>query len=263
MKQRLLQIVRQLIRLVPRSKLLHFIAQQYIRKYNNFENNDADTNGEHWWLSRALQSLSQPVIFDVGANVGNWTASALQINPNARIHAFEPVESTYKQLVSRGFENVVCNQSGMGNDQKTMQIFTYPDANSHNSLYPRHDKTYGGVEEIRIDTLDHYCAENNINHIDYLKIDTEGSDFYVLQGAKSLLEAHKIKMLQFEYGNNYIDARIFLKDIFDFIAPLDYSLYRLMPNSLLHLAEYHHSYEVFIYCNYVLLSPEIVASLNL
>lgn len=236
--------------MLPNSKLLHLAAQVYIRKYNNYENTDMRSNGEHHWLQQALQPLSHPIVFDVGANVGDWAEQVLKINPEAVIHAFEPSQPTYKELLARQLQNVICHNCAMGQERGQSKIFRYENASSHNSLYPRHDKTYDSIETVEIDTLDGYCVERQIDLIDYLKIDTEGHELSVLQGAKALLATGRIRIIQFEYGNNYIDARVFLKDIFELLQPLNYHIYKIMPKSLLHIPEYHHAHEVFIYANY-------------
>ena len=49
-------------------------------------------------------------------------------------------------------------------------------------------------------TLDTLCKELSLDHIDYLKIDAEGAELKIIQGAKNLLMRHNIKYVQFEYG---------------------------------------------------------------
>lgn len=256
------KIARGFVNLIPNSKLFHDLANIYIAKYNNFYNSDIYTNREYRWLNQAIVSLQTPVIFDVGANIGKWIEGVLKINPTAIIHAFEPTATTFEKLSQHAFSSAIhLNNIGLGDEKKSLILYDYGDDNSHNSLYPRHDKPYQTQITVELDTLTNYCHQHDIKHIDYLKIDTEGHDYHVLVGAKSLLEQEQVDMIQFEYGNNYIDARIFLKDIFDLIAPLNYAIYRILPNTLRLIPNYHETHERFIYSNYVILNKKIASRL--
>ena len=67
----------------------------------NFENNRV--SGEEHLIKKILPKLldrDHPVIFDVGANMGNFTNLILQRFPNAQIHAFEPHPNNYSRLVT-------------------------------------------------------------------------------------------------------------------------------------------------------------------
>jgi FkbM family methyltransferase len=56
------------------------------------------------------------------------------------------------------------------------------------------------TKEVECKTLDTLSFELNLEHIDYLKIDTEGAEYKILLGAKKLLEEKRISFIQFEYG---------------------------------------------------------------
>ena len=50
--------------------------------------------------------------------------------------------------------------------------------------------------EVKTDTLDNYCEKNKIDNIDILKIDTEGSELEVLEGAKNILKRTNIVLIE-------------------------------------------------------------------
>ncbi|CAF1488737.1 unnamed protein product [Adineta steineri] len=52
--------------------------------------------------------------------------------------------------------------------------------------------------EVDVVTLDHFADQHNLSRIDVLKIDTEGYEPFVFQGAKRLLEEHRIRLFIFE-----------------------------------------------------------------
>ena len=62
-----------------------------------------------------------------------------------------------------------------------------------------------------------------LEKIDYLKIDTEGSEFKILRGAEKLLKEKKIFFIQFEYGLSELDDNIpSFQKISNFLRSFDY-----------------------------------------
>src|SRR5262245_46243053 len=76
--------------------LLFHLSEVYEYEYNNVCY-DFAVNGELWLLDK-LKHLSVEIVFDVGANHGEWSAAANARFPNAVIHAFEIVPNTYSYL---------------------------------------------------------------------------------------------------------------------------------------------------------------------
>ena len=75
---------------------IELMTDAFHRRLNNV-NFDINKNGELRTLK--LLSLIKPkCIFDVGANVGEWSLLALKLYPTSIIHAFEIVPSTYKEV---------------------------------------------------------------------------------------------------------------------------------------------------------------------
>lgn len=71
-----------------------------------------------------------------------------------------------------------------------------------------------------------------------------------------MLDQGRIHQIQFEYGGTYIDARILLKDLFDFLIPYGYRLYKIYPNELRPIECYDQRLENFQYQNWVALKNE-------
>ena len=74
---------------------------------------------------------------------------------------------------------------------------------------------------------DNYCKNKNINFIDFLKIDTEGSEHFVLKGFNQMIDKGKIRLIQFEYGYANGDAKFLMKDFFNFFSEKDYIVAKL------------------------------------
>ena len=109
-------------------------------------------------------------------------------------------------------------------------------------------------------TLDSFCKQHKINHIDFLKIDTEGSELNVLKGAHTMLKNHNINVIQFEYGGTYPDANITLEQVYNFLAELEYDIYRIVNDGLIHVDSWHTQLENNQYSNYLAVAQSISAT---
>ncbi len=82
------------------------------------------------------------------------------------------------------------------------------------------------LEEVGLETVDGFCHDQNIDHINYLKIDTEGGDFDVLRGSEGMLSRHRIDVVEVEAGMNSKNRRHVSFDAFmKFFEPKDYFLF--------------------------------------
>ncbi|MFT3980979.1 MAG: FkbM family methyltransferase [Ferruginibacter sp.] len=210
------------------------------------------------FLPRHLKErqVVQPVFFDVGANVGNYSLMLQQYFPAAVIYSFEPNPSSFKRLQSRfaGNANIHLLQKGLGAEQADLTMYSYglDDASEHASMNKDVMKELHEAGEavsftVPVDTLDAYCRSNAVDTIDFLKIDVEGFELEVLKGAKEMISRKKIGLIQFEFNEMNVYTRVFLKDFYELLP--GYSFYRLLDKSLLPLGAYNPRNEIFRYQN--------------
>jgi hypothetical protein len=113
------------------------------------------------------------------------------------------------------------------------------------SVYQRTSVWQSASQEVvACKTIDSYCREQVINRIHFLKIDVEGHELEVLQGAKGLLEAGRIDFIQFEFSAAHIDARVFFRDFYELLAR-QYQILRVLQNGLARVREYKPELELF------------------
>ncbi|NND34057.1 MAG: FkbM family methyltransferase [Saprospiraceae bacterium] len=152
--------------------------------------------------------------------------------------------------------NVITNAFGLSNQSGQGKILV-----DTMSLYEKNqtgnDTTSQNHEFIHLSTIDKYCQEHKISQIDFLKIDTEGHDLFVLRGASEMIEAEQIKRIQFEYSAFNIYSRTMLRDFFSFFQDRPYSIFQIMPKGLREIPIYDFSLENFIYKNFAVLHHSV------
>jgi len=202
------------------------------------------------------------VVFDVGANVGNWSKKVIALNPQVKIHAFEPVPDTFKKLEQNTiqFQNMIRNRMALSDNRGNISFNFYPNSSYFSSVF-NHDLGKE-VEKIEVEVIsgDEYCQLNEINHIDFLKIDTEGFESKVLAGFEEMLKNRKINMVQFEYGPMAIDSKFLLCDFYEFFTSRGFKIGKIYPNWI-DFNPYSKDMENFILSNFVALrndSPKMI-----
>jgi FkbM family methyltransferase len=157
-------------------------------------------------LARAW-GWSVELFLDVGANNGSTTLQALIRFPNVRVVAFEPHPATFSRLTERvgNRSDVRLVNLALGAEGGERTMFVY-DSSILNSLVPnaqfavRFGKTAVPIV-VPCSTVDLFCSEHSIAQIDVLKIDTEGLDFEVLSGARTMMDRGAIRFVYVEFND--------------------------------------------------------------
>jgi FkbM family methyltransferase len=242
-------------------------CRDYVNAANGDANDNPATNGEHWIGARLLPGCG--TVFDVGANRGDWAASALTINPRLQLHCFEPSKATFNLLRRRGLlPSARLINAGLSSTARRATLFVYEAIPALNSLYCRQGLEDGwnlnapeSRETIDVIRLDDYCDAERIDQIDYLKIDVEGHELDVLQGGAKVFEQGRVQYGQFEYGGCNIDAGVLLKDLFAWFDAKRYRLFKLLPNRLRPVPRYDQRLENFQYQNWLFARSDVSTEL--
>lgn len=209
------------------------------------------------FLPRRLSAT--PVIFDVGANIGDYTALLRNQFPGAQIHAFEPNPEAFAQLKAQQSDSTLCLPIGFSNARGQVDLFQASGTASsqHASVYrdvigTLHAQTARAIP-VQMETLDDYLAERKLERVDFLKIDTEGNELAVLHGARRALAERRIGIIQFEFNDMNLVSRCFLRD-FRAVVP-HHKFFRLVRSGLLKIPQTPLRSELFAFQNIVAL-PE-------
>ena len=229
---------------------LHQAARVVENAYQN-DNSDGASNGEYRVLD-ALAPLGLEVIFDVGANMGDWTARALEANPRAHVHAFEIEPSMRSRLAERfaGERRVSVPACGLGDCKGDIEIAVDRVDPCITSTKLAGAAAHCDVIQAFVSTADEYARENGVDRIDFLKVDVEGADMDVLRGCQSLLTQGRVRLVQFEFTNWAPAARVFLADFYSFFEPLGYRLGRRYPHHV-EWRSYDVGHEIFVRANFL------------
>ena len=223
----------------------------------NYENDTV--SGDKHLTKKILPKIiknKNPVFFDVGAHIGSYSNSLLNKFPEATIYAFEPHPKSFSCLKNNASsDRLKIYNFALGNACENLTLYDRSDlegsdhATLHKSVISEIHKQDVVTTIVPVQTIDAFSKRENITYIDFLKIDTEGNEFAVLQGASKLLENDGIGCIYFEFNSMNIVSRVFFRDFRKMLH--NYDLYRLLPNSLLLLNDAPVSTELFAFQNIV------------
>ncbi len=184
------------------SKLLRFFGYEIQR-----HSSTSFSVKEPFYHFRNLLDNSPPVVFDVGAFIGDTIEQFKSSFPDSDIHAFEPFDESFIVLKNRfqKTDKIFLNNIAIG-DQSLAKTNMYITQNKGSSslLKPTKDANefwegnpLSTQKEVKVGTItiDDYCQKQNIKSIDILKIDVQGSEINVLQGAEQMLKERRVKLI--------------------------------------------------------------------
>ncbi len=217
-------------------------------KLDNSGNCDMAKNGELKFLERFSREFPSPTVFDVGANIGEY--SNIIRSPKSEIHLFEPQKSCLPYLTG------IVNNFGLGEQNETVEMYKLGDKDTLASLYNRNLDFHGlkmeETETIELRRGDEYIEANGVNHINLLKVDVEGHEIPALKGFGKYLNPSFIDYIQFEYGGANLDSHTTLMDFYNLLIPRGFKIAKIMPSKL-EVRDYNPRYDNFVYANYVAL----------
>lgn len=177
-------------------------------------------------------------IFDVGANSGETTAYYHALFPKATIHSFEPFPQEFDTLAERfrGDPRVLPSQTAISN-QIGRTCFHVNQNSATNSLLPSttqsgywtdspQDLKHVRQLEVPITTIHAYCTQNGISAIDILKIDAQGTERRVLEGAAEELRQGSIALVHTEMQIVPVyEGQVFFYELAAYLSRFGYGLF--------------------------------------
>ncbi len=190
------------------------------KKVNNIEQYYFSTEKSEQLL---VSKLVKPgmLVFDVGANTGDYSILLSKlVDTSGKVYTFEAASNTFSKLEERLNQAECTNTYAFNNavysEDTQIEFNEFPeDFSVWNSigkpqmLNPNGSGEYVPIvntEIVQAISLDSFCKDKNIQSIDYLKIDVEGAESDVLEGARLLLQQQAIKFIQFEISQKMLEG---------------------------------------------------------
>jgi FkbM family methyltransferase len=152
---------------------------------------------------RTLKRLLKPgdTVFDIGANIGAHTLSLAQcVGPSGKVYAFEPTDFAFEKLR----RNLALNPDSQARtfpqqlllaakptEQSEQEIYASWPLQNDGSVHPKHRGRLVSAQHATVDTLDAFVARQDIRRLDLIKIDVDGHELPVLQGAVEALRCFR------------------------------------------------------------------------
>jgi FkbM family methyltransferase len=156
-----------------------------------------------------LSGVQAPIIFDAGAHRGYITTRYHRLFPAGTIYAFEPFPESFSILEKTQKTTRKIHPLNLALSNKTgRSVFHANFSAATNSLLPTDLNAQASWPKGQLDTiktisvetttLDDFCDKHDIDHIDLLKMDVQGAEYLILEGAKNLLSQGKIGLIYTE-----------------------------------------------------------------
>jgi FkbM family methyltransferase len=209
--------------------------------------------------ARIIERKDGLVLFDVGANKGDWSAEMMRLvgSSVAKLYQFEPSPHNGEFLKKRFSDaRISLAPFAVSDREGNTNLFSDVPGSGMASLYKRRlDHAHISLKEsvgVSTITLDTFIATNNIKKIDFMKMDIEGAEFAALRGAERSLAQEIISAFSFEFGGGNIDSHTYFQDFWYFLTPLGFWIFRILPGgSLWRIKKYNEILESFRTTNYV------------
>ena len=207
-----------LIFLIPMRKMLTKISENHLKEGNRqivfpafdyisneitldgvFEKKELETFFS--WLNSLAISTKESVCIDIGANIGNH--SLYFSDYYRKVYSFEPSEKIFNvlSLNSKLVNNIQCFNFGCSNEDKTALLYSI--STNRGGSYISSEEKEGETEKIEVKPLD--AALQDIGNIGLIKIDVEGHEYEVLEGAKKTIKDNMPIILFEQHENDFSD----------------------------------------------------------
>lgn len=199
------------------------------------------------------ESIVNPLMVDVGACQGDALMPFL--NDKWIVHAFEPDRNNYILLKERTLNHsIIINSKAVSNKvQDQVAFFSSQESVGVGSLL-KFSNNHQYSHEVEVTTLGLYCSENNIDKIDFLKVDVEGYDKLVLEGLD--WDSIKPSIIMCEYEDKKTKKLNY--SMHDLILLLEDRGYKVMVSVWYPLNKYGgaHKWEKFVYSDFETISDD-------
>ena len=198
---------------------------------------------------KSLVKTERPVIFDIGANEGQSLVEFKEWWSESQVHCFEPQEECWNKLNSKvknqNFRDVFINKYALGEIEKEEVFYSHDITSGQSGLHKINTKSIDSINLQKLETkksienykttinhkrvikvkpLNNYFKNHNIEHVDLMKIDTQGYEPEVLSGLKDYLSKVDVIITELMFYDFY-ERSLSFSDIEKFLLPAGFRLF--------------------------------------
>lgn len=235
---------------------------QYLMHPLGYNNIWHDATGEDYFIDEVLSIIDPKLCLDIGANEGSYSKMLLE-STGARIIAFEPLPMMVKSLeaLRQSFpDRFQVEACGIGDKTDQLTINYCPDRSVHASFLSDAEAidyiASTDQSTVPVTTLDEYLSNAELGDIDFIKIDVEGFEGKVLDGAVRTISTTPPKIIQLEYNLHQLLTG---ESIYSLSQRLpDYEVFQILPDRLVRRDPMSPEANVFAYSNFAFVRRDIV-----
>ncbi|NCC61137.1 MAG: FkbM family methyltransferase [Verrucomicrobiae bacterium] len=212
----------------------------------------------YYWYSKNKDIASfvkeGDIVFDVGANIGEVSLlCAAKVGCNGVVFSFEPNISTFEQLRENSQLNSSLNcmieNLALGSMPGSVKLIQPDERNPGTVTIDSGHIKYGKLcGEAVVMRLDDYIEQKDIQRIDCIKIDVEGFELFVLNGAhKALTRWHPTILLELNDAHQRAQGNT-AQEVVKCISSYGYHMFDMMSNAMISPQDNIDNCSCDIYC---------------
>lgn len=225
---------------ILRREKMYWIFLLFIIHLNTIVSNNQsalpwDHNGYHGLeLNLIGQFLPfDPVILEAGAHRGEDTTNFIRRWPTATVYAFEPCPAYFTELRQKtsDYKNIHIFPIGLFSKTGHYTFNVSKNWDGASSLLEDNHLSNGlnyedHAIEVYCENLDEWAQKNNVSHIDYMWLDMEGAELYMLNSAPTILNTVRVISCEINFLEFRKGMTIF-QDLHDFLLKNNFTLYKI------------------------------------
>lgn len=206
----------------------YFMNRGYSFDYNFMMGKSSNQlfRGENIFIKK-FDNLGLKNCIDVGCNRGDFSKEILK-NKNTNVISFEPLPfyNKYLKEINRLYGNRFIHFEYALSNKDSFDFIYH--GSEENSTMASLEKEINNIDyvgrinnttlKVELKRLDSFIENKNFDKVDFIKIDTEGHEYKVLEGSLNFIKKNKIKIIQFEFNWHHLFTNY---SIFQFSKILD------------------------------------------
>ena len=244
---------------------LDYYLETFAKRLSGRNLTNPDKNGEYNVLEKLIKKNKTKIPFvfiDGGANIGDYSRKVDDLCKKHKkknyIIAVECHSPTIK-LLKKNLRNVDYHLINSCLRSSNKKVTFYSDNKNTSSGQNSNFKHFylNSKKKIQQITLDKLLKNKKIKHVNFLKLDIEGSEYQALLGAKKSLGNGHIDNIQLEYNQTWIKAGATIEKILNLSKKYNYDLFRIKNNSLLSIKKYSCILEDYVFSNLLMVKKNL------